>query len=243
MAKHSIQNQADLGTAMGRNRSTANRYLNQTSKPELSVLLQAAASFGEVLPKKIVDGFYALNPIAPRDATVTIGRPDSPKLKLVAPAPQGPATVVREIPVIRDRQAQLIGRVGGGALILALNDPEAAPIGVPADYDDAYAFRVEGDSCLPVFEPGDTVVVRGPQRAEPSEFEGRYCVVEVEDPTDPLQRLGYLKRVRPGAEVFGHGQLYNLESDNLDEGDLRILQSRRVLSARPVVLRIIGGGR
>lgn len=143
--------------------------------------------------------------------------------------------------VFAEHTAPLAGEVGAGAVLAAIErlDPERVP--VPGGWPDARAFRVVADSCRPVFEPGDIVVVRGDHRAERPEFINRYCVVEVEDPDDPMQRLGYLKRVVDGIKVPGHGQLYSLESENLDDKTQAELQNRVVRSARPVVLRIMRG--
>ena len=135
-----------------------------------------------------------------------------------------------EAVIFARRTAPLIGRVGAGARIEAI-EVDAGAVDLPGDMADASAFRVDGDSCLPVFEPGDIVVVRGEPRLERGEFLNRFCVVETEG-------LGFLKRVESGVTVPGWGRTYDLVSPNADT-----LHNCRLQSARPVVLRLLKGRR
>lgn len=127
---------------------------------------------------------------------------------------------------------RIAGRVGAGARVEAIEDANPETVELPTELEDASAYRVEGDSCSPVFEPGDVLVVRGGSRADEGEFLNRYCVVETAD------GLGWVKRVTRGIEVPGSGRLYTLESDNADPIENQVLKS-----ARPVLLRLIQGGR
>lgn len=134
--------------------------------------------------------------------------------------------------VYAERTAPIQGRVGAGAKIEAIQEANPETVVIPGELDDAQAFRVEGDSCLPIFEPGDVLVVRGGPRAIEGEFLNRYCVVQTSD------GLGYVKRVTPGVSVPGRGRLYNLESENAET-----IENQQIESARPVLLRFIQGGR
>lgn len=125
------------------------------------------------------------------------------------------------------RSAPIVGRVGAGAEVEAVQEANPEYVEVPADFDGGRAFRVEGDSCLPIFEPGDVLVVRD-RAASEGEFLNRYCVVETAD------GFGYVKRVVRGATVPGRGQLYTLESPNAEE-----ISNVQIRSARPVQLRIL----
>lgn len=129
------------------------------------------------------------------------------------------------------RAAPIVGRVGAGAEVEAIQEANPEYVEVPADFDGGRAFRVEGDSCLPIFEPGDVLVVKDHAPSE-GEFLNRFCVVETTD------GLGYVKRVVRGATVPGRGQLYTLESPNADE-----ITNIQIRSARPVQLRILRSGR
>lgn len=130
------------------------------------------------------------------------------------------------------RKAPVVGSVGAGAEVEAIQDPNPELVEVPGDFEDGQAFRVTGDSCLPIFEDGDILVVRGSASAAEGEFLNRFCVVETS------ANLGYVKRVIRGASVPGQGQLYTLESPNAD--DIQNVQLRRV---RPISVRILRGGR
>lgn len=142
------------------------------------------------------------------------------------------AEIETEIRVAPPAMVKIVGRVGAGARVEAIEDMSQEPIALPGELEDASAYWVEGDSCSPVFEPGDVLVVRGPGRADEGEFLNRYCVVETDD------GLGWVKRVTRGMTVPGRGRLYNLESDNADP-----IQNQQIKSARPVLLRLIQGGR
>lgn len=135
-----------------------------------------------------------------------------------------------EATVYAHHTAGIVGRVGAGAIVEAFTDPNPELIEVPSDMADSDAFRVVGDSCVPVFEDGDIVVVRRRDVGE-GEFLNRYCVVETED------GAGYLKLVTPSAVVPGSGRLYDLESPNPAAPKLQAIAIR---SARPVELRVLG---
>lgn len=128
--------------------------------------------------------------------------------------------------------APLLGLVGAGTPIEAIESGDPDRVDVPAGFDNALAFRVRGDSCEPVFDDGDIVVVRDGKPGE-GEFVGRYCVVET------IDGGGYVKQVveaRPAPG--GQGRAYTLRSPNAPD-----LPLQNIKSARPVVLRIIKGAR
>jgi transcriptional regulator with XRE-family HTH domain len=129
---------------------------------------------------------------------------------------------------IAHRRAPIVGQVGAGAEVEAIQDTNPELVEIPADFEDGQAFRVTGDSCLPVFEQGDILVVRGASSVAEGDFLGRFCVVETSE------NLGYVKRVIKGASVPGQGQLYTLESPNAD--DIPNVQLKRV---RPIAIRIL----
>ncbi len=130
------------------------------------------------------------------------------------------------------RSAPVVGRVGAGAEVEAIQDANPELIEVPADFADAQAFKVEGESCLPIFEPGDILVVRGSASASEGEFLNRFCVVETDE------GLGYVKSVVRGMTVPGQGQLYTLESPNADN-----IPNVRLKRVRPISMRILRGSR
>lgn len=124
----------------------------------------------------------------------------------------------------------VVGTVGAGSPIEALQEDNPEEIEVPAGFEDAIAFRVRGASCEPVFVDGDVVVVRSGQPGE-GEFANQFCVVET------VEGNGYLKQVveaRPAPG--GQGRAYTLRSPNADD-----LPLQNIKSARPVVMRILGG--
>lgn len=133
---------------------------------------------------------------------------------------------------IAHRRAPIVGRVGAGAEVEAIQEANPELVEVPADFTDGQAFRVVGDSCIPVFEDGDILVVNGSVSATESEFLNRFCVVETSE------NLGFVKKVVRGASVPGQGQLYTLESPNAP--DIQNVQLKRV---SPISMRILRGGR
>jgi phage repressor protein C with HTH and peptisase S24 domain len=133
-------------------------------------------------------------------------------------------------PPSTENTAPIVGRVGAGArveAVEALQDEDGETVEVPASMQDAVAFRVSGDSCFPIFEHGDVVIAPGKGSADASAFMNRYCIIETDG-------LGYLKKVRPGS-VLGR---FDLESPNAET-----LYAREVTMARPVLMRLIQGGR
>lgn len=130
------------------------------------------------------------------------------------------------------RRAPIVGQVGAGAEVEAIQDANPELVEVPGDFADGQAFRVTGESCLPVFEDGDILVVKGSASAAEGEFLNRYCVVETSE------NLGFVKKVVRGPSVLGQGQLYTLQSPNAPP--IENVQLKRV---RPISIRILRGGR
>lgn len=122
--------------------------------------------------------------------------------------------------------AQLVGLVGAGAVVEAIELHDQDPIELPADAGDVEAYRVTGSSCAPVFEDGDVVIVL--KRASEDRFINRYCVVQT------AGGLGYLKKVGQGPKVPGQ-KLYTLHGS--DEGE--DTDTQQIAWAKPVVMRIM----
>jgi transcriptional regulator with XRE-family HTH domain len=121
------------------------------------------------------------------------------------------------------RMLRVIGRVGAGAHIEAIEAPPWRHVEAPASWTDAVALEIDGLSNYPVYEDRDVIVIRGPQRRIEEEFLGKMCVVETQD------GLGLLKRVRRGSMPG----LYTLESVNAPP-----IEDVAIVSARPVRLKI-----
>lgn len=134
------------------------------------------------------------------------------------------------LPSARAQSSRIVGTVGAGAQIDAVEDQAGETINVPEDFADLAAFRVAGDSCLPVFEPGDVLLASPIQGLNEAEFVNRFCIVETDD------GKGWVKKVRPGVTLPNGRRTYNLESPNADT-----LSNRVIVSARPVLMRILGG--
>lgn len=132
--------------------------------------------------------------------------------------------------IYAQRTARVVGRVGAGAVVEAIQQGDPDLVEVPSPLEEASAYKVTGDSCYPIFEDGDLLVVRGFQRLNPREFLGRYCVVET------AQGHGFVKKVVRGVSVVGQGATFNLESPNAPT-----IPNVQIISARPVVIRMIGG--
>lgn len=120
-----------------------------------------------------------------------------------------------------NHMAKVIGRVGAGGHIEAVQDEQTRYVEVPASWHDAVALEVSGTSCWPVYDDGDDIVIRGDRRLVESEILGRMCVVETAD------GLGLVKRVRRGAKPG----TYTLESPNAPS-----IEDVELVSARPVKL-------
>lgn len=129
--------------------------------------------------------------------------------------------------------AVMVGRVGAGANIASIADHEREIFDLPASDHETQAFLVKGSSCEPILEDGDVIIVHD-RPAAPKDFLNRLCVV------DTVDGLGYVKIVRTGMTVPGRDKLYKLESPNPETDELPLQAIKR---ARPVVLRIIKGGR
>lgn len=121
------------------------------------------------------------------------------------------------------RLAQVRGRVGAGAHIEAIDAPPWKYVEVPASWTDAVPLIVDGQSCYPVYEDGDVIVIRGEPRLIEDEFLGKMAVVETHD------GLGLLKRVRRGSAPG----LYTLESLNAPP-----IEDITLASARPVKMAL-----
>lgn len=119
------------------------------------------------------------------------------------------------------RMAPVIGWVGAGAVIDAVEHAPQGYVEVPGSWVDAYGVRVVSDSMLPDLEEGDTLVFRGDPRFDEGEVLGRLSVVELDD------GRGLVKRVRRGSEP---GR-YTLESTNA-----RPIENVRIASARRVLM-------
>jgi phage repressor protein C with HTH and peptisase S24 domain len=116
----------------------------------------------------------------------------------------------------------VVGRVGAGARVEAIQDDQPKFISIPFVWSDAVALQVIGDSCYPIYEAGEFIVIRGEQRLVVEECLNRMCVVETED------GVGLVKRVLDG----GGGTFY-LESPNAPG-----MPNQRLASARPVQIKI-----
>lgn len=119
----------------------------------------------------------------------------------------------------RQRMIQVTGLVGAYARVEAMPHDRPRWVQVPADWTDAFALEVVGDSCWPTYSPGDILVARGERRLNSGEIVGRMCVVETAD------GLSLVKRVRKGSRS-GH---YHLESPNAPT-----MEDVPLSSARPV---------
>ena len=124
---------------------------------------------------------------------------------------------------IDSSMAKVVGRVGAGGHVEAIEQPPWRYVEVPASWDDSIALEVEGTSCWPIYDDGDDIVVRGERRLIEAEILGRMCVVET------IDGLGLVKRVRRGSTP---GQ-FTLESPNAPPIEDVVLSS-----ARPVKLHV-----
>lgn len=121
------------------------------------------------------------------------------------------------------RMAKVVGRVGAGGHVEAIEQPPWRFVEIPASWTDAIALEIEGTSCWPIYDDGDDIVVRGERRLIEEEIIGRMCVVETSD------GLGLVKRVRRGSQRG----LFTLESPNAPP-----IEDVRLSSARPVRLHV-----
>lgn len=121
------------------------------------------------------------------------------------------------------RMAKVVGKVGAGGHVEAIEQPPWRHIEVPASWDDALALEIEGNSCWPMYDDGDDIVVRGPRRLVLEEVLGKMCVVETAD------GLGLVKRLRRGSQ----SDLFTLESPNAPP-----IEDVPLASARPVRLHV-----
>lgn len=121
------------------------------------------------------------------------------------------------------RMARVVGHVGAGGHVEAIEHPPFRYVEVPSGWADAVALEVSGDSCWPIYEDGDTIVVRGERRLIEEEVLGKMAVVET------LDGLGLVKRVRRGSQPG----LFTLESPNAPP-----IEDVALSSARPVKARL-----
>lgn len=119
------------------------------------------------------------------------------------------------------RMAKVVGRVGAGGHVEAIEQPPWRYVEVPASWRDAIALEVSGTSCWPIYDDGDDIVVRGERRLVEDELIGKMCVVETVD------GLGLVKRVRRGTRPG----LFTLESPNAPP-----IEDVKLASGRPVKL-------
>lgn len=117
------------------------------------------------------------------------------------------------------RLAQVIGRVGAGAMVEAVQGPPWRYVEVQVSWTDAVALQIAGNSGYPIYDDGDDIIIRGEHRLEEDEFLNRMCVVET------AEGMGLLKRVRRGSRPG----LYTLESPNAPP-----IEDIELTSARPV---------
>lgn len=120
-----------------------------------------------------------------------------------------------------NRMAKVVGRVGAGGHVEAIEQPPWRYVEVPASWRDAIALEVSGTSCWPIYDDGDDIVIRGERRLIAEEIIGRMCVVETVD------GLGLVKRVRKGTQEG----LFTLESPNAPP-----IEDVQLASGRPVKL-------
>lgn len=124
---------------------------------------------------------------------------------------------------VSSRMAPVVGFVGAGARVEAVEQAPSRFVEVPASWGDAGALEIQGLSCYPIYEEGDIIVIRGEQRLVEGEILGKMCVVETAD------GVGLVKRVRRGATPG----CYDLESPNAPT-----LEDVPLASARPVRLHV-----
>lgn len=121
------------------------------------------------------------------------------------------------------RLAKVVGIVGAGGHVEAIEQPPWRYVEVPAGWTDAVALQIQGLSCYPMYDDGDDIVIRGERRLEPDEILNRMCVVETQD------GLGLVKRVRRGSRPG----VFTLESPNAPP-----IEDVALSSARPVRLHV-----
>lgn len=125
---------------------------------------------------------------------------------------------------VSSHMAPVIGFVGAGARVEAIEQSPSRFVEVPASWQDAAALEIKGLSCYPIYDEGDMIVVRGEQRLSEPEILGKMCVVETAD------GVGLVKRVRRGATPG----CYDLESPNAPT-----LEDVPLTSARPVRMHVL----
>lgn len=114
-----------------------------------------------------------------------------------------------EKPPISNNQVPIMGRVGAGAEISIEHEQAPAEgydtVELPFSYPDpVLAFEIEGDSQLPVYEPGEIIVCLRDQVRATDHYIGEKVVVRLST------GMRYLKRLAKGS-IKG---TYNLESWN-----------------------------
>jgi transcriptional regulator with XRE-family HTH domain len=126
---------------------------------------------------------------------------------------------------------RLLGLVGAGEKLDALQFDNPESIDLPIALGESEAYQVKGTSCLPVFEEGDVVVTGAP--VGPGRHHRRFCVVETADGE------GFIKRVdKIEVMIDGSQQAWLSGTDDGEDAGVQIIKW-----AKPVVLRIIRGGR
>ena len=151
--RHDLATQDALGSAMGRDRSTANRYLNLKVKPEYTVLMALADHVREAIPRDIVTAFHRLE-----------GR-DPPAAHEPATDFDVPMGAIRSMPIISTVAA---GKLSDPAMQIEGDHQTIEIGGLPAG--DYFATQVDGDSMDRLSPPGSTIIV---DRAERDPLPGR----------------------------------------------------------------------
>lgn len=161
-AKQGLDTQAKLGRAMGRDRTTALRYLNMSVAPDFTVLMALADSLGEELPHDLVAAFHRAEGREPPT-------PGKRHRQTVAANDAGEAPSASASGVAREtiRRMPIISSVAAGRLA----DPSTQIRGEhqtieisglpPGDY---FATRVRGTSMNRVSPPGSLIIVNRADR-------------------------------------------------------------------------------
>lgn len=151
--QHGLKTQDALGAAMGRDRSTANRYLNLKVKPEYTVLMALADHVRDPIPREIVAAFHRLEG---RDPPAQSERTSGPDVAIGA---------IRSMPIISTVAA---GKLSDPTMQIEGEHQTIEIGGLPAG--DYFATQVDGDSMDRLSPPGSTIIV---DRAERDPLPGR----------------------------------------------------------------------
>ena len=118
------------------------------------------------------------------------------------------------------RRAPVVGLIGAGAEVLPVDeDLDLGGVDVPANWPDAFALLVQGDSMLPMYEQGGVLIIRGAPRFDPAEATRKVCEVRLDD------GRSLVKEVRRGQSP-GRYDLLSLNAAPIE--------GVKIISARPV---------